>query len=113
MPAFEKALAEALSASPLPADVSVWDRALRFGWDGQELAYVLSVAVPLEKVFLEEKPPAEKATTGTFEGTVSILLRVKDAAGKVVTSFSQRFPLSGPSDQLARVRAFRFPSSEG
>ena len=109
VPAFEKALTEALSASPLPADVAVWDRALRFGWDGQELAYVLSVAVPLEKLFIEEKPPTEKATTGTFEGSVSILLRVKDASGKAVASFSQRFPLSGPSDQLARVRGLSIP----
>jgi hypothetical protein len=70
---------------------------------------VLSVAVPLERVFIEEKPPAEKATTGTFEGSVSVLLRVKDASGKVVTSFSQRFPLSGPADQLARVRGLSIP----
>jgi len=105
VPAFEKELTEALAANPLPSDVAMWDRALHFGWDGKEMAHVLSVAVPLEKVFLAE---AAAPATG-FEGSVSILARVKDASGKVVASFSQRFPLAGPTDQLARVRTLSIP----
>jgi VWFA-related protein len=105
VPAFEKGLTDALAASPLPSDVAMWDRALHFDWDGKELAYVLSVAVPLEKVFLAE---AAAPATG-FEGSVSILMRVKDASGKVVASFSQRFPLKGPTDQLSRVRTLSIP----
>jgi hypothetical protein len=83
----------------------MWDRALHFDWDGKELAYVLSVAVPLEKVFLAE---AAAPAVG-FEGSVSILARVKDASGKVVANFSQRFPLKGATDQLARVRTLSIP----
>ena len=105
VPAFEKALTEALAANPLPSDVAVWDRILHFGWDGKERAHVLSVAVPLEKVFLAEAA----APASGFEGSVSILARVKDASGKVVASFSQRFPLAGPLDQMARVRALSIP----
>jgi VWFA-related protein len=105
VPAFEKGLTEALAASPLPGDVAMWDRALHFDWDGKELAYVLSVAVPLEKVFLAEAA----APASGFEGSVSILARVRDASGKVVASFSQRFPLAGPMDQMARVRTLSIP----
>jgi hypothetical protein len=105
VPAFEKALTEALAANPLPGDVAMWDRILHFGWDGKELAHVLSAAVPLEKVFLGEAV----APASGFEGSVSILARVKDAGGTVVASFSQRFPLAGPADQLARVRTLSIP----
>jgi VWFA-related protein len=104
VPAFEKELSEALTANPLPSDVAMWDRALHFGWDGKERACLVGVAVPLEKVFLAEKAPA-----GGFEGSVSILVRVKDASGKVVVGLSQRFPLVGPMDQLARVRSLSIP----
>lgn len=105
VPAFEKGLTDALAISPLPSDVAMWDRALHFDWDGKEFAYVLSVAVPLEKVFLAEAP----APAVGFEGSVSILARVKDASGEVVANFSQRFPLKGPTDQLARVRTLSIP----
>ena len=63
VPAFEKALTEALAANPLPSDVAMWDRALHFGWDGKEIAHVLSVAVPLEKVFLAEAGPRPRAAS--------------------------------------------------
>jgi hypothetical protein len=104
VPAFEKGLADALTANPLPSAVAMWDRILHFGWDGKELAHVLSVAVPLEKVFLADAAPA-----GGFEGSVSILARVKDASGQAVANFSQRFPLAGPKDQLERVRTLSLP----
>jgi VWFA-related protein len=104
VPAFEKRLTEALSADRLGSDVEVWERAMHFGWDGQELTHVLWLAVPLEKVFL-----AEGAQAGRFEGSVSILARVKDASGNVVSSFSQRFPLAGAMDQLARARTLSIP----
>jgi VWFA-related protein len=105
VPAFEKDLTDALATSPLPSDVAMWDRAMHFSWDGKEMAHVLSVAVPLEKVFLAEAA----APAGGFEGGVSILMRVKDASGKVAANFSQRFPLKGPVDQLPRVRTLSIP----
>ena len=99
---------------PLPSDVAVWDRALRFGWDGQELAYVVSVAVPVEKVFLEEKPPAEKATTGTFEGSVSILARVKDAVGQGRRQLQPALSAVGsPPTSWRASAASPFPSFAG
>jgi VWFA-related protein len=104
VPAFEKQLTEALAADRLPSDVELWERALHFGWDGKELVYVLWVSVPLEKVSLAESTPA-----GRFEGDVSILARVKDASGKVVATFSQRFPIGGPKDQLARAHTMSIP----
>ena len=104
VPAFETQLAEALAADRRANDVELWERALHFGWDGKELAHVLWVAVPLEKVSL-----VEDAAAARFEGSVSILARVKDASGKVVTSLSQRFPLVGPLDQLARAHTLSIP----
>jgi hypothetical protein len=106
VPAFEKRLAEALAADRLASDVEVWERAMHFGWDGKALSHVLWLAVPLEKVFLAE---GEGAEAGRFEGSVSLLARVKDASGTVVSTFSQRFPLVGPMDQLARVRTLSIP----
>jgi len=104
VPAFEQRLAEAL-ATDLPAHgVEVWDRALHYAWDGKELTHLLWVAVPLDKVSL-----AEVASAAKFEGDVSILARVKDPSGKIATTFSQRFPLVGPLDQLARARAQTMP----
>ena len=114
VPAFEKDLTEALAASPLPATSRCGTGPCTSAGTGRSSRYVLSVAVPLEKVFIEEKPPAEKATTGTFEGSVSVLARVKDASGKVVASFSQRFPLVGPRGPAGtRPRRSRFPSFVG
>jgi VWFA-related protein len=104
VPAFEKRLAEALASDRLASDVDVWERAMHFGWDGKELSHVLWLAVPLEKVFL-----AEGDQRGRFEGSVSVLARVKDASGKVVANFSQRFPLAGPMEQLARARTLSLP----
>jgi VWFA-related protein len=104
VPAFEKRLTEVLASDRVASDVELWERAMHFGWDGKELAHVLWVAVPLEKVSLAEGVPA-----GRFEGSVSILARVKDATGEVVASFSQRFPLMGPMDQLARAHTLSIP----
>lgn len=108
VPAFEKRLAEALTANPLATDLDVWDRVLHFAWDGKEMTHVLSLAVPLEKVTLTETKPAGKEP-GKFDGDVAVLTRVKDASGKVVSSFSQRFPLGGPLDQMARAHALSIP----
>lgn len=104
VPAFEKQLAEALEADPPASAVELWQRPLHFAWDGRELEHALWVALPLEKVSL-----VEDAAAGRFEGEVSILARVKDASGKVAASFSQRFPISGPLDQLARARTLSLP----
>ena len=107
VPAFEKGLTEALAAHPLPSDVAMLrDRALHFGWDGKEIAHVLSVAVPLEKVFLAEKAPSRGPLRGQ---RVDPGARDEDASGKVVASFSQHFPLAGPMDQLARARTLSIP----
>ena len=109
VPAFERRLVEALAADPLPSDVEVWDRALHFGWDGQELTHVLWVMIPLEKVSLATVPAASTAP-GRFEGDVSILARVKDASGGIVATFSQRVPLVGSLEELgqARTQAIQF-----
>jgi VWFA-related protein len=108
VPAFEKPLAEALTANPLAADLPVWDRALHYGWDGKEMTQVLCVAIPLEKVSFAETKPADKVP-GKFDADVAVLTRVKDAAGKVVANFSQRFPLGGPLDQMAAAHTRSIP----
>jgi VWFA-related protein len=108
VPAFEKRLAEALSADRLANDLEVWDRVLHFAWDGKEMTHVLSLAVPLEKVTLTETKPAGKEP-GRFDGDVAVLARVKDASGQVVSSFSQRFPVGGQLDQMARAHALSIP----
>jgi hypothetical protein len=104
VPKYESDLAEALDSGRAASDVAFFERALHFDWDGKQLEHVLWIAVPLEKVAL-----AEDASAGRFEGDVSILARVKDAAGAVVASFSQRFPVAGPLDQLARARGATLP----
>lgn len=104
VPAFEKRLAEALIVDH-PADaVEVWSRALHYAWDGKEQTQVLWLSLPLAKVSLAETTPP-----GRFEGAVSILSRVKDASGKFVASYSQRIPLVGPAEQLARARGQSVP----
>jgi len=108
VPAFERRLSDALSAEHPASDVEVWDRALHFAWDGKEMTHVLWVAVPLEKVSLAAAGAAAGAV-GRFEGDVSILARVRDASGGIVATFSQRFPLVGPLDQLPRTRAMTIP----
>jgi VWFA-related protein len=102
--AFEKRLADALAAEPLARDVEMWDRVLRFDWDGQQATQVLCVAVPLAKVAL-----ASDTQAGKFAGNVSVLARVKDASGKVVATFSRPFPLNGPLDQKARAQEQTIP----
>ncbi|HEY7514742.1 MAG TPA: hypothetical protein VIC87_09700, partial [Vicinamibacteria bacterium] len=101
---YEKRLTEALAAEPLAADVEVWDRVLRFAWDGTQMTHVLWVAVPLAKVALTQDMQA-----GKFKGDVSVLARVKDPSGKVVASFSRPYPLDGPLDQVARAQAQSIP----
>jgi VWFA-related protein len=104
VPEFEKQLTTALAADRLASDVELYERALHFGWDGRELTHVLWLAVPLAKVSL-----VEDVTAGKFEGSVSVLARVKDASGKVVATFSQRFPLVGPLEQQARAHTMSLP----
>jgi VWFA-related protein len=104
VPAFEQKLVEALTADPLAHGLPVWDRALHYGWDGKEESLVLWILVPLEKVSL-----TENAAAGRFEGDLSFLARVKDASGKVAITFSQRLPLAGPLDQMARAHAQAVP----
>ncbi len=101
---FEKRLSEALEAQPLAADVEVWDRILRFAWDGTEMTHVVCVAVPLAKVSL-----AEDKQAGKFKGDVSVLARVKDPSGNVVATFSRPYPLNGPLDQMTRAQAQSIP----
>jgi VWFA-related protein len=101
---YEKRLAEALATEPLAADVEVWDRLLRFAWDGTEMTHVLWVAVPLAKVAL-----ASDTQAGTFKGDVSVLARVKDTSGKVVATFSRPYPLAGPLDQVTRAQSQSIP----
>jgi VWFA-related protein len=101
---YEKRLAEALATEPLAADVEMWDRVLRFAWDGTEMTHVLWVAVPLAKVAL-----AQDTQAGKFKGDVSVLARVKDAAGKVVATFSRPYPLDGPLDQVTRAQSQSIP----
>ena len=104
VPAFEKRLLGALVADQ-PADaVEVWSRALHYSWDGKEQTQVLWLSLPLAKVSLAETTPP-----GRFEGAVSILSRVKDASGKVVSAYSQHVPLVGPVDQLGRARGQSVP----
>jgi VWFA-related protein len=104
VPAFERQLAQALDEGGTANDVELWQRALHFGWDGREVSHVLWTTLPLEKVTLVENSAASR-----FEGDLAILLRVKDTAGSVVGSFSQRLPLQGPLDQLSRARASSLP----
>ena len=101
---YEKRLAEALATEPLAADVEMWDRVLRFAWDGTEMTHVLWVAVPLAKVAL-----AQDTQAGKFKGDVSVLARVKDASGKVVATFSRPYPLDGPLDQVTRAQSQSIP----
>jgi VWFA-related protein len=101
---FEKRLSEALEAQPLAADVEVWDRVLRFAWDGAETTHVVWVAVPLAKVAL-----AQDAQAGRFKGDVAVLARVKDGSGQVVATYSRPYPLDGPLDQVARAQAQSIP----
>jgi len=104
VPAFERRLVESLAADPLPSTLEIWDRALRFEWDGQQQATVLWVAVPLEDVTLARSPSDER-----FEGDVSILARVKDSSDTVAATFSQRVPLGGPLDQVAQAHTMSVP----
>jgi VWFA-related protein len=101
---YEKRLASALAADPLPQDVPAFDRVLRFDYDGKELTHVLWLTVPLAKVSL-----AEDAKAGRFKGNVAVLARVKDASGKVVDTFSRSFPLEGPLDQAAHAHGQSIP----
>jgi VWFA-related protein len=101
---YEKRLAEALATEPLAADVEVWDRVLRFAWDGTEMTHVLWVAVPLAKVALSQDTQA-----GKFKGDVSVLARVKDTSGNVVATFSRPYPLDGPLDQVTRAQSQSIP----
>ena len=104
VPAFEQRLVEALAADPPGHGLDVWDRALRYGWDGKEASVILWMVVPLEKVALNED-----AAAGKFEADLSALARVKDSSGKVVATFSQHFPLTGPLDQVARAHSQAVP----
>lgn len=104
VPAFEKRLAEALATEQPAGELQVWERALRFAWDGREMTHVLWIAVPLDKLSL-----GEGGAAGRFEGDLAILARVKDASGHVAAAFSQRLPLGGPLDQLASARAMTIP----
>ncbi len=104
VPAFEKRLVEALAADPPAHGLEVWDRALHYGWDGKEASLVLWIVVPLDKVSL-----TEVAAAGRFEGDLSVLVRVKDSSGKVANTFSQRLPLAGPLDQVARAHTQAVP----
>ncbi len=103
-PAFEKRLTTALGVEPLARELPVWDRILRYSWDGRDLTCVVWVTVPLDTVSL-----AEDKAAGRFKGEVSVLARIKDASGKVVATFSRPYALGGPLDQLGQARSQSIP----
>ena len=102
-PVYEKRLAAALDGEPLAGELPVWDRVLRYAWDGRDLTCVVWVRVPLEKVLVEDQ------AAGKFKGEVAVLARVKDASGKIVATFSRPYVFGGPLEKLPQARAQSIP----
>ena len=104
---YELPMIAALARTPLPREIEFRSGAIRLQPRADSVAAAVLVEVPFAGVVFKQD-----AATAQYLARISMLVQIKDAAGKVVQRYSRDLPLKGKLEQLPALQASNFSFRE-
>lgn len=100
---YELAMMDALTKNPMPREFDFRSGAIRLQQRAESVSAAVLVEVPFAGLNIKED-----SATGQYLARLTMLVQIKDAAGKVVQRYSRDLPLKGKLEQLPALKASNF-----